>query len=92
MKLRYKGKSFGAFGLTDGKVYECVEFDEDCGLFRVIDNDPNEPEGYLYSPLSPGPWCGSPCGEWEIVEDDEKETLARAIALAKRTHGGGQYG
>lgn len=78
MKIRYVGESFGVDSLTDGKVYECLGVELD-GLIRVID-DSEESHGYLYSPTDPAPLDGSsPGGKWEIVEDDEKGTLAKVI-------------
>jgi len=56
-------------------------------MLRIIDDEgrnypgnEDEPEGYLYSPTNPAPLDGSsPGGRWEIVEDDEFGTLAKAI-------------
>ena len=91
MKVRYVGETFGCLELTDGKVYEClgVEDGGDFGLMlRIIDDegpaywetDENEKDGYLYSPTNPRPIDGSsPGGKWEIVEDDEKGSLKKAI-------------
>ena len=63
-KLRYVGESFGAFGLTNGKIYEAWMDGE---LLRVIDDSG---EDYLYSPDHPAPLDGSgPGGRWEIVEE-----------------------
>ena len=81
MKIRYIGESFyGADGLTDGEIYECLGLDvetETDALLRVIDNSG---EDYLYSPTDPAPWDGSsPGGKLEIIEDDEKGTLAKVI-------------
>lgn len=76
MKVRYVGESFGVDGLTNGKVYECLGVE---GPFlRIIDDSG---EDYLYSakrpaPLDPNTGQG---GKWEIVEDDEKGTLKKAI-------------
>lgn len=88
MKVKYIGQTFGIFGLTNGKIYECTEVDEDTGALRIIDDegpaywetDENEKDGYLYSPTNPRPIDGSsPGGKWEIVEDDEKGSLKKAI-------------
>lgn len=78
MKVRYVGTSFGIDGLTNGKVYEIVELDEFSGGLRVIDDSD---EDYLYSPKHPRPVAvpDHPGGHWEIVEDDEKGTLKKAI-------------
>lgn len=64
MKLKYTGESFGAFGLTDGKIYEASEENE--GMYRVIDDSG---EDYLYSKTTPAPLDGSGRGgKWEIIE------------------------
>lgn len=87
MKVRFVGESFYALGLTNGKIYEClgVEF----GLLRIIDDEgyaywpleEGEKEGYLYSAVAPcAPDGSSPPGRWEIIEDDENGTLAKAIS------------
>ena len=76
MKVRYVGESFhGGFGLTNGKVYECLGVE---GPFlRVIDDSE---EDYLYSATHPAPiHPPGPGGRWEIVEDDEQGTLEKAI-------------
>ena len=36
MKVKYIGESFGAVSLTNGKIYECLGFDN--GMLRVIDD------------------------------------------------------
>ena len=88
MKVKYIGPSFGTFGLTNGKTYECLEVDEATGALRIIDDegpaywglDPGEKDGYLYSPINPKPIDGSsPGGRWEIIEDDENGSLRLAI-------------
>lgn len=91
MKVKYVGESFfPGSGLTDGIIYEClgVEDGGDFGpMLRIIDDEggnypgnADDPEGYLYSPTNPGPLNGSSAGgRWEIVEDDELGTLAKAI-------------
>jgi len=76
MKVKYIGESFGVDGLTDGKVYECLGVE---GPFlRIIDDSE---EDYLYSAKKPAPMDPDegPGGRWEIVEDDSKETLKKAI-------------
>lgn len=88
MRVRYIGPSFGAFGLTNGKVYECLGVELDGQALRVIDDEgyaywelePDEKEGYLYSAKHPAPMDGSVSGgHFEIVEDDERGSLHRAI-------------
>jgi hypothetical protein len=67
MKLRYVGESFGVDSLTNGKIYEVTEEDED--FYRVIDDSG---EGYLYSKVNPAPLDGSSKGGvWELVSADE---------------------
>ncbi len=81
MRVRYSGASFyGSEGLTNGRVYVCLGV-EDAGDFgamlRIVDNSG---EDYLYSPRYPAPLDGSSGGgKWEVVEDDEKGTLASVI-------------
>ena len=76
MKVKYRGKSFGVDGLTDGEVYECLRAETD-GLLRIVDDSG---EDYLYSSSRPAPMDGSsPGGRWEIVEDDEVGTLKKLI-------------
>ena len=80
MRVKYIGESFYGNGLTDGRTYKCLGA-ENAGMFgatlRVIDDSE---EDYLYSAKCPGPWNNSsPAGKWEIVEDDEKGTLKKAI-------------
>ena len=76
MKIKYVGESFGVDSLTDGVVYNC-EIDKFTGGLRVIDDSG---EDYLYSPVNPKPLDNSSRGgRFEIVEDDEKGNLAKAI-------------
>lgn len=77
MKVRYIGQSFGIDGLTDGKIYTVLEVDSDTGALRVVDDSD---EDYLYSPSNPRPLSGDgPGGKFEIVEDDAKGSLQKAI-------------
>lgn len=66
-KVKYVGDSFGVEGLTDGKIYTCVEVD--FPFLRIIDDSD---EDYLYSIKKP---CSMEnpelCGKWVIVEDKE---------------------
>lgn len=63
-KLRYVGESFGVDSLTDGNIYEVVEFLPD-NLVRIIDDSG---EDYLYSFKNPAPLDGSSQGgKWEKV-------------------------
>ena len=66
MKLRYVGESFGAVSLTNGKIYEVENFDDD--YYRVIDDSGDK---YLYGKKNPAPIDdSSPGGRWEKVEED----------------------
>lgn len=78
MLVKYVGESFGVDGLTDGKEYSVVEYEEELGWLRVIDDSG---EDYLYNPVHPRPVADPkhPGGRFEIVEDDENQTLKRAI-------------
>lgn len=78
MRVRYVGQSFGVDSLTDGKEYEVLELDADSGALRIIDDSE---EDYLYDPINPRPVANSrhPGGRFEIVEDDENNTLFKAI-------------
>lgn len=65
MKLKFIGESFYLFGLTNGKVYEAWEEDED--YYRVIDDSG---EDYIYPKINPHAPDGSTTeGRWEIVEE-----------------------
>ena len=76
MKVKYIGESFGVESLTDGIIYEC-EIDKFSGGLRVIDDSG---EDYLYSPINPRPLDNSSQGgRFEIVEDDEINSLAKTI-------------
>lgn len=78
MRVRYVGVSFGVDGLTDQREYEVLEYDADIGALRIIDDSG---EDYLYSPQHPKPIAvpDHPGGRFEIVEDDEDQTLHKAI-------------
>lgn len=79
MKVRYVGESFGVDSLTDQKIYTClaVEWAPFGALLRIVDDSE---EDYLYSPTNPAPLDGSsPGGKWEIIEDDENQSLYKAI-------------
>ncbi len=79
MKVRYIGETIGVFNLTSNKVYEVLGYEPDLGMLRILDDDPNDNEGYLYDCVEPGDISGTITGRWEIVEDDENETLRKAI-------------
>lgn len=77
MKVKYIGPNIGVEGLFDGGIYEVLEVDELSGAFRLIDESG---EDYLYSPVRPKPLTGKyQGGHFEIVEDNEKGTLYKAI-------------
>ena len=78
MRVRYVGLSFGVDGLTNGKEYDVLAYDEDTGAIRVFDDSG---EDYLYDPRHPRPMAdpSHPGGKFEIVEDDENQTLRKAI-------------
>lgn len=64
-RLKYVGESFGVDSLTNGKVYDVLEFLPD-DLVRVIDDSG---EDYLYSFSNPRPLDGtSPGGHWQILK------------------------
>ena len=75
MRVRYIGKSFGIDGLSNGKEYEVLAYDEDSGALQIVDED------YLYDPHNPRPIANPnhPGGRFEIVEDDASGTLRKAI-------------
>lgn len=79
MKVKYVGEDFNIpVGLRNGKAYECIGVEY--GLLRVLDEDEEEPNGVLYSAQNPRPLDNSSVGGvWEIVEDDEQNTLKKAI-------------
>lgn len=67
MKLKYIGESFGVDELTNGKIYEAEECENNPYYYRVIDDSG---EDYLYFKDNPAPLDGSgPGGRWEIVEE-----------------------
>lgn len=77
MKVKYIGTTFGVDGLTDGKIYEVLEYLEDIGALCLIDDSD---EDYLYHPTSPKPNCADEAfGRFEIVEDDQAGTLKKVI-------------
>lgn len=75
MKVKYKGKSFGVEGLTDGRIYECIDIED--GMLRIVDDSG---EDYLYSAVKPSS-LENPnlCGKWEIIEDNEDKDLKKVI-------------
>lgn len=75
MKVRYIGESFGVDSLTNEKIYTCLG--QEGPFLRIIDDSE---EDYLYSATGPAPLDSSTKpGRWEIIEDDDKGTLQKAI-------------
>lgn len=70
-KVKYIGESFGVDSLTNGKIYDFVEFLPEKGLIRIVDDSE---EDYLYPIDNPRPLDGSSKGgKWELIEMyDEK--------------------
>ena len=78
MRVRYLGPDIGIDGLLDNHEYEVLGVDEICGYLRVVDESG---EDYLYHPIWPQPVAGIyGGGRFQIIEDDEKGTLANAMA------------
>jgi hypothetical protein len=51
------------------------------GLLRIIDDSNEE---FLYSPTNPAPLNNSSKGgKWVIIQDDENETLKKALSAFK---------
>lgn len=77
MKVKYHGPDIGVDGLKDNEMYAVTEVDNFTGMLRIIDESG---EDYLYSPKRPQAICGTyKGGYFEVVEDDEKNTLENAI-------------
>ena len=77
MKAKCIGKSYGVDSMTDGKVYEVLEVDKLTGALRIVDDSD---EDYLYYPKAPKPnGTKEAYGRFEIIEDDEKGSLRKAI-------------
>jgi hypothetical protein len=77
VKVKFVGESFGVESLTSDVTYECLGIEAE--YIRVIDDSE---EDYLYSIRNPRPLTvpfGEWNGKWEIVEDDEAGTLAKAL-------------
>lgn len=77
MKVRYIGPDIGVDGLVNGKEYQVLGVDSLSGYLEVVDESG---EDYLYHPKKPQAIAGEyKGGKFEIVEDDEKYTLHKAI-------------
>lgn len=75
MKVKYIGKSFGVEGLTNGKIYECIDIEGT--MLRIIDDSG---EDYLYSAIKPSSLENPELyGGWEIVEDNKNKDLEKII-------------
>lgn len=61
--------------LTAGKTYDVIGIE--FGMLRILDDSG---EDYLYSAKNPGTIAGNfKGGQFEIVEDDDNESLKKAI-------------
>jgi hypothetical protein len=77
MRVKYIGPDIGVDGLLNAHEYEVIEIDKLSGALRIIDESG---EDYLYSPKHPKPISsGQKAGHFEIVEDDENNSLAKSI-------------
>lgn len=78
MKVKYVGKDIGIDGLFNGHVYEVLCVDPLTGALRVVDESG---EDYLYNPVHPRPIANPnhPGGRFLIIEDDEQNSLHKAI-------------
>ena len=77
MKVRYIGPDIVIDGLFDGHIYEVRNVDDVSGYLSVVDESG---EDYLYHPQKPQAIAGKyEGGRFEIIEDDESETLHDAI-------------
>jgi hypothetical protein len=76
-KIKYLGPKIGVEGFTDNKIYDVIEIDKITGALRIIDDSEDD---YLYSPTNPKMLTEKyQGGRFEVVEDDEKGSLATAI-------------
>lgn len=79
MKVRYVGPNLGATGFENGKEYEVLEVDGLTGALRIIDES-GDSGGYLYDAKNPAMLdVPNPGSHFEIVEDDERKSLYKAI-------------
>ena len=79
MKVKYSGPDIGVDGLVNGHVYEVLYVDSLTGYLSVVDESG---EDYLYHPTKPQAIAGSYKGGcFEIVEDDENNSLRMAMGL-----------
>ena len=77
MRVRYKGPDIGVDGLVDGQIYEVLCVDPLTGYLSVVDESG---EDYLYHPKKPQAIAAEyKGGRFEIVEDDENQSLFKAI-------------
>jgi hypothetical protein len=77
MKVRYLGPDIGVDGLVNGHEYEVLCVDQLSGYLSVIDESG---EDYLYHPQKPQAIAADyEGGRFEIVEDDEEQSLNKAI-------------
>lgn len=75
MKVKYIGETFyNGFGLTNNKIYDCIDIDYNLKCLEIIDD---EGEESLYPIENPRPLDGSSNGgRWEIVEDKDNKLSA----------------
>lgn len=72
---KIRGPSFGVDRLTDGRIYICTGIEY--GNPRIIDDSG---EDYLYSAINLGQCDNKRVHDkWEIVEDNESESLQKLI-------------
>lgn len=77
MRVRYIGPNIGVDGLVDGHIYEVLGVDPLTGYLSVVDESG---EDYLYHPKKPQAIAAEyKGGRFEIVEDDENQSLYNAI-------------
>ena len=74
MRVRYIGPDQGVDSLTDKKIYDVVDVRPP--WIRIID-DSNE--DYVYPIKEPHLLDSKVAGKFEIVEDDDFETLKKAF-------------
>lgn len=72
MKVKYIGETFyNGFGLTNNKIYECLDILEEEKMLEIIDDDE---ETSLYPIDNPRPLDGSSeGGKWLIIEDKDNK-------------------
>lgn len=69
MKVKYIGESFGAVSLTNGKIYECLGFDN--GMLRVIDD--GEDQTYACASSSAEHFSMHPCRGYDNIRNIDRQ-------------------